>query len=206
MDDVVDFKHRRYCISTRNQRHSSSVASGNQKNNFNNPVTSPPFFLLATSSLEPKHKQALPPRATSHSTSATAESLFTQVNKSWQTFFGHTNLSRNCSTVEYCVWSTKKGETFSLSNQRQQIKWQLELKSSLFLCQKGCACRHQVEFFFISLDTFKTAVFNDTTISIIVKQWDKKNPTVASKTIVNWQLASVFSFYLRTQNDLLANI
>lgn len=48
-DDVSNFKYHRYSIYTRNPGHCGEVALGNQENNFNNPVTSPPFFLLATS-------------------------------------------------------------------------------------------------------------------------------------------------------------
>lgn len=51
---------------TRNPGHYGEVVFGNQENNFNNPVTSPAFFLLATSPLEPKHKQALPPTVPRH--------------------------------------------------------------------------------------------------------------------------------------------
>lgn len=120
------------------------------------------------------------PHATSHSTSAAAESLSTQVNKSWETFFFHTNLFRNCSTVEHCVWSTKK---------KHLIKRHLDLKSSLFRCQKKVALVDQGECF-ISLDTFKTD--DDAMIQRLAIN-DCKTMKLKN-TVAYWQRVAVFSF------------
>lgn len=48
-DDDFNFEYHRRSIYTQNPGHCGEVVLGKQENNFNNPVTSPPFFLLATS-------------------------------------------------------------------------------------------------------------------------------------------------------------